>query len=119
MTIMKTLLSLLSYAFHLMAIIFQCGHYTKGKIYYNEYNTAINHYDVKKDITLYAGWSKNRVIMSYKIMFDATTNGGTGGQINPVMVKTGERLPEITSAAPERTGFTFVGWYDSVNNGKV
>ena len=93
--------------------------YTKGKIYYNEYNTAINHYDVKKDITLYAGWSKNRVIMSYKIMFDATTNGGTGGQINPVMVKTGERLPEITSVAPERTGFTFVGWYDSVNNGKV
>ena len=59
------------------------------------------------------------IIMSYKIMFDATTNGGTGGQINPVMVKTGERLPEITSVAPERTGFTFVGWYDSVNNGKV
>ncbi len=91
--------------------------YTKGKVYYNEKNEAAIYYDVKKNITLYAGWSKDIVILSYKIIFNS--NGGSGGQVNPVMVKAGESLPKITSNPPKKAGYTFLGWYDSINEGTM
>ncbi len=89
--------------------------YTKGKMYYDETNKSVKYFDAYKDMTLYAGWSKDLVVMSYKLIFNA--NGGKGGQTDAVMVKKGESLPRITSTAPTKKGHTFVGWFDQLTGG--
>ena len=89
--------------------------YTKGEMYYTETNEAIKYYDKKDNMTLYAGWSKEMVIVSYKIIFNA--NGGSGGQTKSLTVKTGEELPSITNTPPTRSGYRFAGWYDKKEGG--
>ncbi len=91
--------------------------YTKGKVYYNELNEPTTYYEKNDSITLYAGWGKDMVVMSYKIIFNA--NGGSGGQTSSVSVKNGESLPKITSTPPTKKGYTFQGWYDSLSGGTI
>ena len=91
--------------------------YTKGKVYYNELNEPAIYYDKNEDIRLYAGWSKNIVVLSYKINFDA--NGGSGGQTSSISVKENENLPRITTTPPSKSGYTFAGWYDSKTGGTM
>ena len=91
--------------------------YTKGKSYYNELNEPVIYFEKNNDLKLYAGWSKNIVILSYKIMFNAY--GGSGGQVDSVYLKEGDSLPKITSTQPTRKGYTFMGWYDSASGGTM
>ena len=45
------------------------------------------------------------------VSFDA--NGGTGGQSANVTAKYDSAMPSISTTAPTRTGYTFMGWYDN------
>ena len=45
------------------------------------------------------------------VSFDA--NGGTGGQSANVTAKYDSAMPSISTTAPTRTGYAFMGWYDN------
>ena len=92
------------------------ANYSSGKSYYTAKNESVLTYNVAKDITLYAGWSKNSD-PSYTVTFN--TNGGSGGQTSSVTVKKGSAMPTINTTAPTRTGYTFAGWYDSLSGGTM
>lgn len=62
-------------------------------------------------ITLYAKWISNK----FTISFDA--NGGTGGQTANVTATYGNAMPTISTTAPTKTGYKFLGWYDAKTNG--
>ena len=88
--------------------------YTNAIQYYTKENTSTRNYDKTKNITLYAGWSKNQTTtVTYTVSFDA--NGGKGGQSADVTVTNGKPMPQIDTTAPTRTGYTFMGWYDTTN----
>ena len=55
----------------------------------------------------------------YTVSFNA--NGGSGGQSSSVTATYGSEMPEISTTAPTRTGYTFMGWYDNAdyNAGKM
>ena len=72
---------------------------TTGSLYSN----------VAADTTLYAKWTAN----TYTVSFNA--NGGTGGQSANVTVTYDAEMPAISTTAPSRTGYTFVGWYDNAD----
>ena len=64
-----------------------------------------------KNITLYAGWTSNANVITYKM------NGGTNNKSNPSSYQTGE---EKTLLTPTKTGYTFTGWYtDSTLKNKI
>ena len=48
---------------------------------------------------------------TYQITFNA--NGGTGGQSANVTATYDSAMPSISTTAPTRTGYTFMGWYDN------
>ncbi len=82
-----------------------------GTQYYNSSNTAVRKYDKKSDTTLYAQWNENPYVISFN------TNGGKGGQSGSLNVKYNEELPTINQTKPTRTGYEFMGWYDSITDG--
>ncbi len=66
--------------------------------------------------TCHAGYSENTsktacVANTYQITFNA--NGGTGGQSANVTATYDSAMPSISTTAPTRTGYTFMGWYDN------
>ncbi len=65
---------------------------------------------VTKDMTLTAKWE----IVEYTITYNL--GGGTNAESNPssYTVESGQ----ITFAAPSRTGYSFVGWFDAEEGGK-
>jgi len=50
---------------------------------------------------------------TYTISFDA--NGGVGGQSADMTATYGVAMPSISTVAPTRVGYTFMGWYDNVS----
>ncbi|MFQ6744833.1 MAG: InlB B-repeat-containing protein, partial [Alphaproteobacteria bacterium] len=50
---------------------------------------------------------------TYTVSFNA--NGGTGGQSASVTATYAAAMPAISTTAPTRTGYTFVGWYDDAD----
>ena len=49
----------------------------------------------------------------YSVSFNA--NGGNGGQTENVTATYDEDMPSISTIAPTRSGYTFVGWYDNAD----
>ena len=45
------------------------------------------------------------------------SNGGTGGQTLDVVATYGESMPTISTTAPTKTSYNFLGWYDDQTNG--
>ncbi len=80
-----------------------------GTQYYNSSNVAVKKYDKTSNITLHAVWKAK----SYTITFNA--NGGSGTPSSQTVTYNGT-LPTI-SVKPTKTGYTFMGWYDSVSGG--
>ena len=83
---------------------------TGGTQYYSPTMTSENDWDKTADTTLYARWSAN----SYTVTLDQQS--GSGGT-ESVSVNYDEPIPEDTMSAPERTGYTFSGYYDAVTGG--
>lgn len=60
-----------------------------------------------------------KVTASYSTSGSSTTtisfnvNGGSGGQSSTVKATYGSSMPSISTTAPTRTGYTFMGWYDN------
>ena len=81
-----------------------------GKQYYSGSMEQLIVWDKQDSATLYAYWTISNYIVSF------SANGGTGTQSN-VSVTYGSAMPEITTV-PTRTGYTFLGYYDSVSGGK-
>ena len=48
---------------------------------------------------------------TYTVSFDP--NGGTGGQSATVTATYEKSMPTISTTAPTRSGYTFMGWYDN------
>ena len=76
--------------------------------YYIASDTTIT---IKSDHTLTAKWKP----AEYTIGFNA--NGGSGGQSQDVTVTYGSNMPTISTTAPTRAGYEFVGWYDAATGG--
>ncbi len=92
--------------------------WTKGNQYYKEDNTGVKNYDIKSDLTLYAGWEKKEEkATKYRVAFNP--NEGSGGQSKPVDAEYGKSMPIISKTAPTRKGYTFKGWYDSITGGTM
>ena len=83
--------------------------YKDGQEYYGSDCKSTKIFEVREDVTLYAGWEVNTYVVSFK------ANGGIGGQSESIEVKYGYSMPDISSAKPTRTNYVFTGWYDSTN----
>ena len=57
--------------------------------------------------TMYAIWAAVQNTVSFNV------NGGSGGQSANVTATYGNAMPGISTTAPTRTGYTFMGWYDN------
>ena len=88
------------------------GYYTDvnggGVNYYNADMTSARVCDLTEDTVLYAYWSANE----YTVTFD--NQGGSGE--SSVMVEYGSSLPYVSK--PDKTGYTFLGYYDSATGGE-
>ena len=83
---------------------------TGGEQYYSaDMDSMLTTWSRTEGITLYARWKANE----YTVSFSA--NGGSGAQ-GSVLATYGEAMPEIT-VAPTRTGYIFLGYYDSASGG--
>ena len=63
-------------------------------------------------------WSSNTsrnvfTIYCNNVSFNA--NGGSGGQSTSIVATNGAAMPGISTTAPTRAGYTFMGWYDNAN----
>ncbi|MCL2061126.1 MAG: InlB B-repeat-containing protein [Firmicutes bacterium] len=74
-----------------------------GKQFYTETMTSANKWDRKEDAILYAKWTAR----TYTVTLNA--NGGSGG--SSVTATYGESMP--TATMPSRTGWSFLGMYDT------
>ena len=66
-------------------------------------------YKTDKDITLYAVWQQDVVVQEYTISYDA--NGGSGAPAAQTKIE-GQTLV-LSSKAPSREGYNFLGWADT------
>ena len=66
-------------------------------------------YEVTSTITLYA----NAKATEYTVSFN--NNGGSGGQSTSVNAIYGQAMPTISTTAPTKQNYTFMGWYDNQN----
>ena len=81
-----------------------------GKQYYSNSMGKLSVWDKKDAATLYAYWTAN----NYNVSFNA--NSGTETQ-SSVSATYDSAMPVITTV-PTRTGYTFLGYFDSSNGGK-
>jgi len=79
-----------------------------GKQYYAADGTSVRDFDSREDMTLWAKWTPN----TYTVTFGK--NGGTGGD-DRVTVVYGQPMP--TRTMPKRSGYTFCGYWDTLNSG--
>ena len=63
--------------------------------------------DVRSNITLYAGWTRN-TIQSYTVSFNS--NGGSS--VSAMSVTPGTILYQNSLPVPTRSGYAFTGWYE-------
>lgn len=69
---------------------------------------------VKYTMTFLAQWKDKNLPVTYTLSYDA--NGGTGAPAaESITNKNGSADFLISSAAPKREGYTFMGWADSAN----
>jgi len=61
------------------------------------------------NVTYYAHWTAEQ----YTVSFDANT--GTGGQSEAVTATYDSAMPAISTTAPTKRGYTFMGWYDNAD----
>ncbi|MBO4293159.1 MAG: InlB B-repeat-containing protein [Clostridia bacterium] len=61
------------------------------------------------NVTYYAHWTAKQ----YTVSFDANT--GTGGQSEAVTATYDSAMPAISTTAPTKRGYTFMGWYDNAD----
>ena len=90
--------------------------FKKGKQYYNANGEGINKYDVKSDMTLYAGWIPQDTFI---VKYDC--NGGKGTPPADQYIKNGDKfVPAVnkncTTMIKGSQKYVFDGWYDA--NGK-
>ena len=60
-------------------------------------------------VTYYAQWTT----ATYNITF--SLNGGAGTVPGNIRVTYGQTLSKLTTAAPTRAGYAFMGWYDNAD----
>jgi uncharacterized repeat protein (TIGR02543 family) len=82
------------------------GWYTSST--YGEGNFASSFYTPTASVTLYARWE-------YAVQFDAN-NGTNGGTTYVGVNSSGTAVSNVTSPSSTRTGYTFLGWYNSSGN---
>ena len=75
-----------------------------GTQYYNSDMGSVRNWDVQEDSTLYAHWTAGTFIVEFD------RRGGSGGSYQE-KVTYNASMPSAT--APSRTGYTFLGYYDS------
>ena len=80
---------------------------TTSTVYYNNDMTSVNNWNIAANTTLYAHWTPCK----YYVAFDK--QGGSGGT-DSVMATYSEKMP--TATAPTRLGYTFYGYYDSMDS---
>ena len=80
-----------------------------GTQYYSASMTSLHKWDKSSAGTLYAYWEARTYTVSFNY------NNGTGNT-NGVIATYDSEMPSI-SGVPTRTGYIFVGYYDSANNG--
>ena len=88
--------------------------YCRGEQYYNEDGKAVEDgepriYDLKRDLTLYAGWKLKTRTMTFN------ANGGILTDNSTEIVKYNDKASEPTE--PIRIGYKFTGWYTSTDEG--
>ena len=84
-----------------------------GTQYYTAAGAGTRNYDKTSNTTLYAQFTAN----TYTVSFNASANGGSGGQTANVTATYDAAMPAISTTAPVRTGHTFTGWYDAQSGG--
>ncbi len=93
------------------------GHTLEGWYYDNGGTETKWDFDtdkVKYTMTFLAQWKDKNSPVTYTLSYDA--NGGTGAPAAESKTnKNGSADFIISSAAPKREGYTFIGWADSVN----
>jgi hypothetical protein len=90
------------------------GYYTNitgGAKYYNADLTSDETWNKTNNATLYAQWTGN----TYTVNFSA--NGGSGGRTSNINAIYGSSMPALNVSAPTRTGYNFLGYYDSTTGG--
>ncbi len=86
---------------------------TGGTQYYTATGASARNYDKTSNTTLYAQFTANK----YTVSFNASANGGSGGQTANVTATYGSAMPAISATAPVKTGYSFTGWYDAQTGG--
>ena len=74
-----------------------------------EFNPNLAYNTANWTITATAKWTAN----TYTVSFNS--NSGTGGQSANVTATYDSAMPTISTTAPTKTGYTFMGWYDNEN----
>lgn len=82
--------------------------FTVGNIVYITSNDIVTRDSITN---LKALWEAN----SYTVSFN--NNGGSGGQTADVTATYDSAMPAISTTAPTKSGYEFVGWYDSETGG--
>ena len=82
---------------------------TGGTMYYTKEGKSARSFNKTSDTTLYARWNA----ITHKITFNA--NGGSGSVPASVTVTYGSKVPSINKNIPTRSGYKFMGWYDSTD----
>lgn len=79
---------------------------SSAKQYYTADGASARNWDkTATESTLYAGWQAKTATISFDV------NGGTGGPSGTLTATYAKAMPTITTAAPTRTGYIFMGWY--------
>jgi uncharacterized repeat protein (TIGR02543 family) len=80
---------------------------TGGTQYYTSSMTSSRSWDKENNTTLYARWMARTYTVSFRV------NGGSGGQTSYLTATYDSPMPSLSVSAPERTGYTFGGYYDT------
>lgn len=89
------------------------GNITQAVDGYTNYDTDYYRWNTLTNTTLEAHWAAN----TYTVSFNASANGGSGGQSANVTATYGAAMPAISTTAPVKTGYSFTGWYDAHTGG--
>ena len=79
--------------------------------WYNTSNTKVGNIAAVVSITSNSTLKAKAKAIQSTVSFNA--NSGSGGQSSTVTATYGSAMPSISTTAPTRTGYTFMGWYDN------